>query len=270
MSKTFIVVTTKGGDGKTVTATMGIPSLFLGEKKEIRIYMIDNNNSQDFLNSSLKFEALKVDESRKNLVGVAFDALKSTISGEQDNIINIIDAGGGDDTLEVLELIKSIKIDNATYVVPVSHDIQYTQNAIDTIEKIREIEQNPKIFLLLNKCRTLDIEDIEKQFIGIFGSKKHTLSDRRKEDVLKDVKFVYLQESEAFSVVAGLHKQTLYDIYPKAKEIAENYDELRVKWASEAASLEEYQEKIDFKEFAEDIVSLFTKVSLSLAPLKGE
>jgi len=265
MSKTIIVTSTKGGEGKTVTATMIIPALFIGKGRSINIYEIDDNNESDFSNSKIKFKSLRVEQSKESITDVSFDSMD-----DSNDAVNIIDAGGGNDTLQVLDVVGKRKIVDATYIVPLNQNSKNVKNAIQTIKKIKEIEEDPKIFLLLNRCKSLDEEAIKKQFFGLFGWEEREVKGEIDNPALKDVQILFAEETRIFEILEDQHHLTLFDIYDEAKNIVNNRDELRLEWMKEskkAGDRNSYHKKENFGDFDEEIVELVKSLS-SLSVIK--
>ena len=258
MAKTIITLNTKGGSGKTTISTQVLPVLFAGTDAEIKIYELDNNNNTKLKNSSLDFETMRADESEDTIFGVGFDA------EEDSNIVNIVDAGGGDDTLKVLAGVKEADIKNATYVIPVNDDIEQIDNAIQTIAEIKKFQANADIVMILNRAILSDnIEkSIKEQFIGLFGSADYDLPDMTKNKIFTGVKIAYVANSKIFGIAKNIYQTTLADIYPTNKELLENIDTHKAEWRSKGKEV--YIDSMKKKRIADEVVSLVD----SFAPLK--
>ena len=133
----YIVLSTKGGEGKTYLSLQILPLLFLD--KNINIFEVDNNNnSKKMIENSKKisFKSLKIDDGVDAIDEIEFNNMLS-----QDDCINIIDAGVGDDTLKLLFILKEKELFGLTYVIPLSNSISNVDNAIQTIDSILSFDK---------------------------------------------------------------------------------------------------------------------------------
>ncbi len=259
MAITIITANTKGGPGKTTISTQVIPALFADTDKEIKIYELDNNNSTKLKNSSIAFETMRADEGEDAIFGVGFDA------EEDSNIINIIDAGGGDDTLKVLAGVKEADIRDAIYLVPVNDDMEQIDNAAQTIKAIKEIQADANIVLILNRAIILDgnIEkSIKEQYVGLFGSEDYGIASRADEKIFENVKIAVVPNSKIFGITKNIDQTTISDIYPNYKELIDNIDKHKKEWR--AAGKEVYIDSMKKKRIAEEMIALVD----SFTPLK--
>lgn len=262
MSKNFVIASTKGGVGKTTLATQVIPCLFQ-DAKEINIYELDNNNITKLKNSKLNIQTLKINNKANDMVaGVHFDVIS------QSDAINIIDIGGGNDTVQVLEYIGEIAAHGFTYIVPINDDIFQLYNAQETINTIKEIDPNAPIFLVLNRCIALTEEAIKNQFIGIYGSTEWGIEGKLAEiEAVPGVQIIAIENSNLFTVLSSIYGQTLSDFYFDALELVENIDIYRLEWAK-TLSRAEYQNKTKQYTLALHIVKFHKKLNAMLSDLK--
>ena len=223
----YIVLSTKGGEGKTYLSLQILPLLFLD--KNINIFEVDNNNnSKKMIENSKKisFKSLKIDDGVDAIDEIEFNNMLS-----QDDCINIIDAGGGDDTLKLLFILKEKELFGLTYVIPLSNSISNVDNAIQTIDSILSFDKDAKINLILNKCPSFDFEDIKLKFKSFFGNEDFGLVSRYDEFENKIQNLNYVTETDLPDIISSKHQYALVDAYIKAKIIMENFDEVKSEWA---------------------------------------
>ena len=223
----YIVVSTKGGEGKTFLSLQILPILFLD--KNINIFEVDNNNnSQKMIENSQKisFKSFKIDDGLDAIDEIEFNNMLS-----QDDSINIIDAGGGDDTLKLLKILKEKELFGLTYIVPLSNNISNVDNALQTINTISDFDEDAKINLVLNKCSSFNFNDIKYKFKSFFGSESFGLPSRYEEFQDKIQNLNYVTETDLPDIISSKHQYALIDAYLKAKIIMENFDEVKAEWA---------------------------------------
>jgi len=263
MSKTFVTISTKGGVGKSIISFMILPALFVGDNKKISIYEMDNSNDtkEVLQNTSLNIESLKADGSKDKIV----DLLLESMAGD-DDVINIIDVGGGDDTLSILKNLKKAMIENITYLIPINKDIDHTENMMKTVEEIRAFDPSSKIFLMMNRCESLTEEQLKKDFRHFFKK----VAENKK--ILKGVVPLFILDAPLLAELKSDFGTTLYDFYPKAIEMKEKFFDLRKEWYKKTAELEDdgayFRKKMDEIDFADDVID-FVKTLKPLAVLKG-
>lgn len=223
----YVVVSTKGGEGKTFLSLQILPILFLD--KNINIFEVDNNNnSQKMIENSQKisFKSFKIDDGLDAIDEIEFNNMLS-----QDDSINIIDAGGGDDTVKLLQILKEKELFGLTYVVPLSNSISNVDNSLQTIDAILDFDKDAKINLVLNKCLSFDFDDIKYKFKSFFGNEDFGLPSRYEEFEDKIQNLNYVTETDLPDIISSKHQYALIDAYLKAKVIMENFDEVKAEWA---------------------------------------
>ena len=223
----YVVVSTKGGEGKTFLSLQVLPILFLN--KNIYIFEVDNNNnSKKMIDNSQKisFMSFKIDDGLDAMDEIEFNNMIT-----QNDSVNIIDAGGGDDTLKLLKILKEKELFGLTYIVPLSNSISNVDNAIQTINVILDFDKDAKINLVLNKCPSFDFKDIKFKFKSFFGNDDFGLPSRYEEFKERIQNLNYITESDLPDIISSKHQYSLVDAYIKAKLIMENYDEVKAEWA---------------------------------------
>jgi len=160
----YIITNTKGGVGKSTTATTLACTLF-AQKRAFKIIELDNNNtSMLFGNSEIlkdKAISLKLDEKVKAIGGMVFNIAKNQ------DMDYIIDVGGGDDINRLLDSLKEIHLQK-TWIIPTTSDRKYLKNAADTF---RMIDDSENTYFVLN--RVFEIKNVENEFMYFFGSQKY-------------------------------------------------------------------------------------------------
>lgn len=223
----YVVVSTKGGEGKTFLSLQVLPILFLN--KNINIFEVDNNNnSKKMIENSQKisFKSFKIDDGLDAIDEIEFNNMLS-----QDDSVNIIDAGGGDDTIKLLKILKEKELFGLSYIVPLSNSISNVDNALQTINSILDFDQDAKINFVLNKCPSFDFDAIRLKFKSFFGNEDFGLPSRYEEFKDKIQNLNYLTETDLPDIISSKHQYALVDAYLKAKIIMENFDEVKAEWA---------------------------------------
>jgi len=249
MSNVLVVVNTKGGVGKSTIASQVLPVLFRDTDKKIRIYEIDDNNRTFYENSRLEFKTLKIEKSEE-----AIDEVQFALDLGED-IVNIIDAGGGNDTKAVLTSIRKAQLKNLVYFIPINDDFEQFENTKSTIEFIRNFDTSSKIFLVFNRVISLEMDDIKKQFIAFFGSDEYGIKGRI-EEIIQNVepKFLFIHNTQILSILKNVYHTTLYDFYNNNKDLIENIENYRKEWAKNG--LEFFKEQMKFYRFTRDVFDL--------------
>ena len=159
-----VITSNKGGVGKTTVAT-SLCCIYYNQNKKFKIIELDNNNSSLKYKSSDIFKeknskSLKLKKKSEAIADMLFDLM------EDETIEYIIDIGGGNDTYEVLDAIKSLDIEK-TYYVPTTKIKKYLANAHHTFEYI----DDPKnTMFVLNQYN--DLAEIRNEFRYFFGNEK--------------------------------------------------------------------------------------------------
>lgn len=243
---------TKGGVGKSTVSIMLLPILYFiyyMRSLHINIYEIDNNNKTELLNSELvTFKTLTVKDADHAMDEIDFSLLTDNDS------INIVDAGGGDDSKVVLESIAKSDLYGLTYVIPMNDDMEQIENVLSTISLIKESDKRAEIFIILNRINSMEETDIKEQFIGVFGSKKYGIKSRLSELSEGVTAIKFLPNSPLFGIVKNQYKMTLLESYISAIDILENISELKKEWAKESPEI--FNANKARYRFAKDIVKL--------------
>ncbi len=243
----YVILTTKGGEGKTFIALQMLPILFLD--KNINIFEVDNNNnSKKMIEKSQKisFKSFKIDDGLDAIDEIEFNNMLS-----QEGLINVLDAGAGDDTLKLLQILKEKELFGLTYIIPLSNSITNIDNALQTINGILDFDKDAKINLVLNKCPSFDFNSIQFKFKSFFGNEAFGLPSRYEEFKDKIQNLNYLTETDLPDIISSTHQYALVDAYLKAKIIMENFDEVKAEWAKKGK--EEFLKAKKLNRINEDI-----------------
>jgi len=251
-----VVANTKGGVGKSVISSMVMP--FVCKTEDIVIHEFDDNNITKITNTSLKFENVKASKSDSKIDDILFDKLMDK------KVSHIIDCGGGNDTIKVLDFLKESDLTGLEYYIPANDDIEQVKNVLDTIKEIKKRDNQAKINLVLNRCNILDEDDIEKQFVGIFGNEAYGIGGVI-DILLKDVENIYfIKNTPIFGILKNIYNTTLYDSYNEAKEIEKDIDKYKEEWAKLGKN--GFRKKMKFYKFLKDVIKF---VEIDLKSIRG-
>lgn len=171
MSKIYVVVNTKGGVGKSTLSWHVLPALLSHLGKSFKIFEVDNNNISNIYEQSdiIKDNTKNLKTHDKNIAAeIIFETLTST-----DDIV--IDSGGGTDSLQVIDIVKSVGQDvEVRWLIPINQNLAQLKNAIDTYQKI---DDPSNTFFVLNGYR--DLSQIENEFVFYFGNSNMNLQSIR-------------------------------------------------------------------------------------------
>lgn len=197
----YICANTKGGVGKTQTATTLATILFY-RGHQFRVIELDNSNiSMLFSNSRIlgdeKAISLKLDEKSKAIGSMIFQIANNK---EMDYILDI---GGGDDIKALIESLKNLKLEK-TWLIPLNSDRKYLNNASETFEMINDPKNT---FFILN--RVYGKEALEIEFMYFLGNSKFGIKPWS-ENFAKS-KYLTVPHSNFFQIAEDAF-QTLLDL----------------------------------------------------------
>ena len=195
------------------------------QNQKINLFEIDDNNVSRVNSNYINHQSLKLKNSEVVIDDIQFTSLSDS------NISNIIDAGGGNDSKLVLQKLNEIDLTGLNYYVALNDDMEQFDNAKDIITLIRDFDKSAKINLVLNRCFTLEKEEIQKQFINIFGSEELDIPNRLTDLKVDNVFFV--PNSPIFSILKSHYKVSLLDSYLSSIDLVRNIDTYRQEWIKE-------------------------------------
>lgn len=102
-SNVHVIVQTKGGVGKTTVSGIVAALLYLQNKNQINLFEIDDNNNSKVNSNYINYQSLKLKDSEVVIDDIQFSSLSDS------NLVNIVDAGGGNDTKIVLQKLKEME-----------------------------------------------------------------------------------------------------------------------------------------------------------------
>jgi len=248
----YTILNTKGGVGKTtITQQIVAPYLYDTTNEIVEVFEIDNNNKSDSLKDSVIMNIVSINTQKGS--EIIKDKFFEVIADDKDVVV---DAGGGEDTKEVLQVIKDLELtDEVIFFIPVLKNQANIKNVADTYKLIREWNKNSKIFFVLNMFSN------DKDFVYFFGDEKlsiegiySVISKDENADILK------IKNTRTFDLVENqLHKTTYeigkveIDTKSYLKEIIKKGD--KAKYKKELAYIELYKEAREF--YLSDIIPAF-------------
>lgn len=250
----------KGGVGKGVLSRV-ITALAIDKYNIINLYEIDNNNKKGSVQSTIiNHRVFQVSESKEAIFDVSFDE-------DNKEILSIIDTGGSDDYKAVLENLHKNKLRNIDFYIPTLHDDETISNIQDTILEIKKYFENPKITLVLNKAKSVDLNEVKKQFINIFGSEKYNYQSNY-ESIVNDISSIaIIPETHLIYLMKNHYRIEMADLYLSSKDLNENEATYRAKWKNEAKELndrEHYHSKMELLGFGVELIDFIENCKKTL------
>ncbi|MGJ0373000.1 hypothetical protein NG764_11175 [Aliarcobacter cryaerophilus] len=217
---------TKGGVGKSTVSNIVSTILYLqNQNQKINLFEIDDNNNSKVNSNYINHQSLKLKDSEVVIDDIQFSSLSDS------NLVNIVDAGGGNDTKLVLQKLKEIDLSGLNYYIPLNDDMEQVDNVKDTIALIRDFDKSANINLILNRCLSLEKDEIQKQFINIFGSDELDIPNQLNN--LKVDNIFFVPNSNIFSILKSHYKVSLLDSYLSSIDLVQNIDTYRQEWVKE-------------------------------------
>lgn len=209
MKKNIVIVSTKGGVGKSTIADHVITHILEKNRLDFQLVEIDNNNSTTSVFSESQFfskmKSIKIDDSTAELENLVVENMTS-------ELITVIDAGGGDDSKKIINMVVDHGlIEDTLFVIPYMPDFAQVANLIATYKLLEE--KNCKILVLANGVDTANTNDM----MFVSGNEELELENFKKLFGL----FAIVEKSHMFSY-ATMCKKTLHDISRDAFEFNQN------------------------------------------------
>ena len=212
----FLVLNTKGGTGKSTFSTQILPLIL----NNILILEADNNNKTILKNSSVQIKNLFANNDEELLSEVIFNYDKNLI----------IDAGGGDDSKKVVNILSKNEVNIDYFFIPTNSDFETVKNLVDTVNLIKKNFKEPNIILILNKVN--NINKIEEEFIFLFGKEELGIKNLLKTDLKNTFKnVIVVPQNSLISYIKNIYGQTLKDFLESLKELKQiPLQKLQQKW----------------------------------------
>jgi shikimate kinase len=203
-----ILVSTKGGVGKSTIAQQVVLPFLADADKDSKISLIevdDNNNSSINLKNSqiVNFENYNVED------GSTESQRKLSEIFNNKNVV--IDAGGGNDTKILLQNMSNLQLSSlCIFYIPVLKNKANMRNAISAYKDIKESSPESRVVFILNQV--INKDNLKNEFSYFFGNKELMIDGVPKE-ILKDelVEIVSLENTNVFDYAEDLGL-TAYEI----------------------------------------------------------
>ncbi|MCT7489421.1 hypothetical protein N5T63_10960 [Aliarcobacter cryaerophilus] len=257
-SNIHVIPQLKGGVGKTTISGVTATNIYLNNQdKKINLFEIDDNNVSKINSNYINHQSLKLKDSEVVIDDIQFASLSDT------NVVNIIDCGGGNDTKIVLQKLKEIDLSGLNYYVPLNDDMEQVQNVKDTIALIRDFDKSANINLILNRCFSLEKDEIQKQFINIFGSDELDIPNQLNN--LKVDNIFFVPNSNIFSILKSHYKVSLLDSYLSSIDLVQNIDTYRQECVKEGQDVFKANNKrYRFAKMVVDLIEQLKPIQKSL------
>ena len=245
----IVVANTKGGVAKTTIALNVLPLLIKNKKPEASItyYQLDDNNKIIADSQNIEIKEYQLDQATSAIDGIELDTMFD------DNKVNIIDCGGGNDTKAVIENLSKSNIEKLMFIVPVTQMLSTRHNVEETIHFITQNFKKPTIYLMLSMVH--DFKHIEKDFISIYGDEDFGI----KPIELKNIKDIGAVPYLTFLQVLEINKQILLDKYLEVSDLLKNEQKdikdfaLALKKKVEAGEIDNETAKKEYSNFKDKI-----------------
>jgi len=193
--KNIVVANTKGGVGKSTISFHVLP--YLLQNFDFAIVEIDNNNktSSALAQSSIshKITSVNIAIGTKKMEELVIDNIMS-------DQITIIDAGGGDDTITIINSLTDQNIaKNTLFIIPYFADFAAIANLLSTVQLIRDFDY----LVIANNIDTKNENDI----MFVSGNEDFEIPNFSK--MFK--KFAIIEHSHLFSFAIS-KKETIVDL----------------------------------------------------------
>ena len=176
--------------------------------------------------------------------------------------MSIIDCGGGDDSLAVIESLAKNKIFNVDFFIPTLNDVETIDNIISTSTSIKKYFKDSKITLILNQVANL--EKYQEKFISIFGSEKYGVADNLNliNEYIDSISIIP-QADNIIYMLKGVYKTEFADMYISAKDIDENIVTYRKQW-KEKDDKAFFFKQMEIVEFGTDLIQFIDDCAKTL------
>ena len=224
--KLFICVSSKGGVGKSTLADEVVATyvykrankLSKSKKEIIRVIEVDDNNKSD---ERVKDSNVLIRESHK--VKRGSDEAQMSQFDVYDGRDVVIDAGGSNDSIELLNAIDGLGLeDNCVFFIPLLKNKTDMKNVKDTYDHIRKNNKVSKIVFILNQAVSMEASDLREQFKYFFEddsiSKKTSIYNSIKKD--DKTAIISVLDTDIFDF-SSTYQQTAFEIASEAINMKE-------------------------------------------------
>ena len=167
----------------------------------------------------------------------------------------------------IIGVFVGIFANNIDFYIPTLHDDETISNIQDTIKEIKKYFENPKITLILNKAKSVDFNEVKKQFINIFGSEKYNYKSNY-QSIVNDIRSIaIIPETHLIYLMKNHYRIEMADLYLSSKDLNENEATYRSKWKIEAKELndkEHYHSKMELLGFGVELIDFIENCKKTL------
>ena len=246
----FCILQTKGGVGKSFIAQQ-IIAPYCAEQNQDGTILIEVDSSNESNNTSKNSELFEYYRSEMGNLIVS----KDTDSAIQDistaltraEILNkniIFDVGAGMEGKFLISIIETIKTGftkDVVFVVPMLDDIDSLKNTQEILSLIRELSNDSKVLLLVNKYKELPL---------IIGNEKDITCDLKKDSQIENFIKKIKQADKAITNKDLIEYSVLMDFGLNAKDNKKSITLYEIGASSEEYSKELIEKKIELKKEA--------------------
>ncbi len=197
----YIATSTKGGVGKSTFISQIASAYVLRNYDEVRLIEIDDENED-----SVTFA--KSDTLKTEIIPTAKISTLDELFIDEDSKDIIVDIGGNKTSTDFLKEMKKLdEFENVVWFIPLRSGEQDNQNALDTYNRIAEMDENCKVIFVLSDART---NDPEYEFLYFFGNEFLDTEMAIMKQV-PNAKYISIQSSTVINISRTFNK-TVRDI----------------------------------------------------------
>jgi len=260
----YIVINTKGGAGKTTTATQNLaPYLYTkileknsGKPEKIKLYEVDvkNNSQQAFANTKI-FESILLSSkfSEEKTLPALENLLYDELSNNNRGYPIVIDMGveASDYALNTLTyIINETNSNEFVFLIPAKSGNADSNNTVNTIKRIKEFSKNPQIIVVCADSAT-DINneyDMKLEFNKIFGTLYKWSDKKYTTNIFKTTSipeiYLHIPRNIFYDRIIDTMKATFYEAVEEGRKIEEAQRGVKShKWLDMLKDIYEKQDK---------------------------
>jgi hypothetical protein len=122
-------------------------------------------------------------------------------------------------------------------------DFEQLINTQNSIKGIKKYDPTGNINLILNKCSSLDVNTIKKEFIAIFGDESIGIPPA---DDLEYENLFFIKDCNDYSILKSFHQLTLLDAYVYGKDLLDNLVKYKAEWQKDKLLYIKNLQKVEF------------------------